>query len=228
MRRTSRRTALLAVGSLAGAAAIGAGATELAQPSATAQPIPPPEDLMREHGVLKRILLCYREAGRLVLAGQPLPTRPVHDGAVIIRDYIESFHEGLEEAYVFPRLRQANVLVSTVDTLLIQHARGRRITASIIAGTTQPVRASAARQLIASMDSFVRMYEPHEAREDTVIFPRFRQITPAKTLTSLGERFAEEERKLFGRTGFTDMVNKVAAIEESLDIADLAAFTPEA
>ena len=28
------------------------------------------------------------------------------------------------------------------------------------------------------MQAFVRMYEPHEAREDTVISPAFRQVVP--------------------------------------------------
>jgi hypothetical protein len=31
------------------------------------------------------------------------------------------------------------------------------------------------------------MYEPHEAREDTVIFPAFRQVIPAVELADLGQ-----------------------------------------
>ena len=38
------------------------------------------------------------------------------------------------------------------------------------------------------MQAFVRMYEPHEAREDTVISPAFRQVVPAAELASLGRR----------------------------------------
>ncbi|MFD2351130.1 hypothetical protein ACFSTC_20065 [Nonomuraea ferruginea] len=43
-------------------------------------PVTPPEDLMREHGVLKRILLIYREGIRRINAGEPVPARPLHAG----------------------------------------------------------------------------------------------------------------------------------------------------
>ncbi|WP_222708901.1 hypothetical protein [Nonomuraea sp. C10] len=38
-------------------------------------PVTPPEDLMREHGVLKRILLIYREGIRRINAGEPVPAQ---------------------------------------------------------------------------------------------------------------------------------------------------------
>ena len=79
---------------------------------------------MREHGVLKRVLLCYREMTARVQAGGPLDARDVHDAVLIIYDYIEGFHEGLEEGYVFPRLVRAGWLSGTVTTLLVQHAGG--------------------------------------------------------------------------------------------------------
>ena len=34
-------------------------------------------------------------------------------------------------------------------------------------------------RLVAAMQAFVRMYEPREAREGTVIFPAFRRVVPA-------------------------------------------------
>ena len=36
---------------------------------------------------------------------------------------------------------------------------------------------------------FVRMYEPHEAREDTVLFPQFRKIVSKHEYDALGEEF---------------------------------------
>ena len=68
-----RRAVLLGGGLAAGAA--GASAVwALADPSAAAPVpasagIPPDDDLMREHGVLKRVLLCYREMTRRIQAG---------------------------------------------------------------------------------------------------------------------------------------------------------------
>jgi hypothetical protein len=77
------------------------------------------------------------------------------------------------------------------------------------------------------MQAFVKMYEPHEAREDTVIFPAFRQVVPAAELADLGQHFADLERQQFGRDEFGAMVARVGRIEHSLGIYDLGQFTPE-
>jgi hemerythrin-like domain-containing protein len=187
----------------------------------------PGEDLMREHGVLKRVLLAYRNVLGRQAAGAAVPTAAVHDGATIVHDYVEGFHEGLEEAYVFPPLRQAGHLVDTVDTLLVQHARGRRLTQRILDTTSSPTLTSAAgAQLGSDLTAFVRMYEPHEAREDTVVFPALRALLSADRLHSLADTFVAEENKQFGPDAFTDMVDRVAAIEKALGIGDLSQFTP--
>ena len=235
-RQVSRRTVLLSGGGLA----VGAGATGAAwaltdaSPSAQAQAdppsaIPPDDDLMREHGVLKRVLLCYREMIARVQTGDTVSAAHMQDSALIIHDFIEGFHEGLEEGYVFPRLREAGQLAGTVTTLLTQHARGRVITQFILTHTTSGQMASPGMptRLAAAMQAFVRMYEPHEAREDTVVFPAFRQIVPAAELADLGQHFADLERQQFGTDEFTAMVGRVAGIEQELGIYDLNQFTPQ-
>jgi hemerythrin-like domain-containing protein len=218
-------------GLVAGAAAASAGWALSGQPAAPPDPavIPPDDDLMREHGVLKRVLLCYREMIARVQAGGPLDAQDLHDAALIIHDYIEGFHEGLEEGYVFPRLVEAGHLASTVTTLLVQHARGRVITQFLLAGTTAKGVASpgAPARLAAAMQAFDRMYEPHEAREDTVVFPAFRQILPAAELTDLGQYFAELQHQEFGTNEFAAVVGRVASIEQNLGIYNLAQFTPQ-
>jgi hemerythrin-like domain-containing protein len=231
--RVSRRSALLAVGGAAvGAAATGAAwaasssgtASELSGPAN----IQPDADLMREHGVLKRVLLCYAAMTASVQAGGPLDAGHVQDAALIIHDYIEGFHEGLEEGYVFPRLRSGS-LSGTVITLLEQHARGRVITQFLLAHATAKDTASPATraQLVSGMSAFNRMYQPHEAREDTVVFPAFRQAIPPQELADLGAHFADLEQQQFGPGEFTAMVNRVASIEQALGIYDLASFTPD-
>ena len=229
--RPGRRALLIsAAGLAAGAGAASAGWSLATSPSVAPDPavIPPDDDLMREHGVLKRVLLCYREMTARIQAGGPLDARDLHDAALIIHDYIEGFHEGLEEGYVFPRLVRAGRLTSTVTTLLVQHARGRVITQYLLSqatatGATSP---SARARLAAAMQAFDRMYEPHEAREDTVVFPAFRQIVPAAELTDLGQHFADLEHQQFGTNEFAAMVARVAGIEQNLGIYDLTQFTP--
>src|SRR5204862_5274950 len=47
--------------------------------------VSPPEDLMREHGVLKRVMLVYDEIVRRIDARQDLPPQALADAAGIIR-----------------------------------------------------------------------------------------------------------------------------------------------
>src|SRR5262245_31754909 len=65
--------------------------------------VAPAEDLMREHGVLKRILLVYDEVRERISAGKDFPPAAVTDSAQIIRTFIEEYHEKLEEEHLFPR-----------------------------------------------------------------------------------------------------------------------------
>jgi len=71
------------------------------------------------------------------------------------------------------------------------------------------------------------MYNPHEAREDTVLFPAFRKLVRSSEFSALGEEFEEREHSLFGDDSFESMVDRVAAIEKRLGIFDLSQFTPK-
>jgi hemerythrin-like domain-containing protein len=192
--------------------------------------VSPPEDLMREHGVLKRILLIYGEAIRRIEADEELPPEPLADSAKIIRQFVEDYHENLEEDFLFPRFKKANKLVDLVDVLLQQHQAGRRLTdMTMHLATNQALKNDDDRRDLAdSMHHFIRMYNPHEAREDTVLFPAFHGIVSAHEFDALGEDFEKKEDELFGEDGFFKVVDQVAEIEKKLGIYDLAKFTPKA
>src|ERR1700732_776983 len=98
-------------------------------------PVTPPEDLMREHGVLKRVLLIYREGIRRLQASEQLPADALNAGAAIIRSFVEDYHEQLEEQHVFPKLEQAGKLTDVTSVLRTQHARGRVLTDRVVAAT---------------------------------------------------------------------------------------------
>ncbi len=76
------------------------------------------------------------------------------------------------------------------------------------------------------MRLFIRMYRPHEAREDTVLFPALHQLISRNEWDSLGDDFEKREHQLFGKEGFEGMVEKVAGLEKSAGLYDLAQFTP--
>jgi hemerythrin-like domain-containing protein len=191
--------------------------------------VSPAEDLMREHGVLKRILLVYDEAIRRLHAKEDLPPQALKDSATIIRTFIEDYHEKLEEDHLFPRFRKANKLVDLVDVLLKQHHAGRKLTDTTLRlSTLEALKKPEDRKALAeSLRQFIRMYNPHEAREDTVLFPAFRGIVSANEYDALGEDFEKKEHELFGEDGFHGIVDRVAAIEKQLGIYDLAQFTPK-
>lgn len=191
--------------------------------------VSPPEDLMREHGVLKRTLLIYGEAIRRIDGKKDLPPESLADSAKIIREFVEDYHEKLEEDFLFPRFKKANKLIDLVYVLLQQHQAGRRLTdITLHLATNQSFKnADDRRKLVDSMRQFIRMYNPHEAREDTVLFPAFRGIVSAHEFDSLGEDFEKKEDELFGEDGFFKVVDRVAEIEKKLGIYDLAQFTPK-
>ncbi|RKH83855.1 hemerythrin domain-containing protein [Corallococcus sp. AB045] len=188
------------------------------------------EDLMREHGVIRRTLLVYEEiARRLGTPEEKAPVEVLTQATRLMRRFGEDYHEKTEETEVFPRLVKAGQQKELVQVLLEQHAAGRKLTASILAATsghdalTQPQpRAAVVRQLA----QFIRMYRPHAAREDTVLFPAFRKLFDEKQFKELGERFEEQEHRLLGNDGFENALKEVAQLERTLGIHDLARFTP--
>jgi hemerythrin-like domain-containing protein len=189
--------------------------------------VSPVEDLMREHGALRRILLIYDEAARRIQAKEDMNPDLLRQSAKLIHDFIESYHEKLEEEYVFPRLKKAHHLLATVDTLLAQHKAGRRVTEKILALSTRAkLDATDSHQLLTALIAFKRMYRPHAAREDTVVFPEFKKLVTPKEYDRLGERFENKEHQLFGKEGFEGVVAKIVNIEKAMGIHELAQYTP--
>lgn len=189
--------------------------------------VTPAEDLMREHGLLKRILLIYDEVGTRIDANKDFPPDTVTNSAKIIRSFIEEYHEKLEEDYLFPRFRKHGKLVDLVNVLTQQHKAGWRVTDSILALSASGLKSAGDKhKLRDSLRAFVRMYAPHEAREDTVLFPALHEIVSRNEYDALGEDFEKREHQLFGKEGFEGIVPRVANIEKQLGIYDLSQFTP--
>jgi hemerythrin-like domain-containing protein len=190
--------------------------------------ISPAEDLMREHGVLKRVLLVYREVMNRIDSKREFPPDVVMASAKLIRAFVEDYHEKLEEDYLFPRFRKANKLVDLVEVLNVQHQKGRTLTDRTMQLATASKLKDAGQRasLRNNLYQFVRMYEPHEAREDTVLFPEFRKIVSGHEYDALGEEFEKKENQLFHGEGFEKNVDAVAKIEKELGTYDLAQYTP--
>ncbi len=189
--------------------------------------VSPVEDLMREHGGLNRILLVYEEAARRLACHGDFDPAPLRKAAGLIRNFIEGYHEKLEEEHLFPRLEKAGKLLDLVKTLKEQHAAGRVLTAFIESkanpGSLQHAEERSA--LAAALAKFVRMYRPHEAREDTILFPAFKTVMTPKEYDLLGDQFEDKEHELFGSEGFEGVVVQIEGIERAYGIFELRQFT---
>lgn len=237
-----RRSFLRATGKFAAAAAV-LPATLLAEKT-TAQEqhehyydVSTNEHLMREHGIVKRVLLMYEEVIRRIDARQDFPVQTAIESVQIIRKFIEDYHEKLEEEHIFPLFRQyyrrddvlrlyAQKLLDLVDILNAQHQAGRPLTERILSTLKSLKTANDRQNLAHDLRSFIRMYAPHMAREDTVLFPALHIIVTRQEYEALAEKFDEAERKTFGTDGFDIYLDQVTAFEKYLGIYDLAQFTP--
>jgi hemerythrin-like domain-containing protein len=187
------------------------------------------EDLMREHGVLRRALLVYIETvPKLRSNAANLDAGAIARTAKLFRSFGEDYHEKkLEEAHIFPALRKAGgPAVAYLDVLIAQHNRGREITDYILAVTGKGVVGSGdAEPLARSFETFVLMYQNHTAREDTIVFPAWKEALSERQLREMGDEFEDIERQTFGKDGFEDAVKQIGQIEQALGFADLAQFT---
>ncbi len=116
-------------------------------------------------------------------------------------------------------------LVKVLDE---QHKRGRALTGDIQRLATSATLRNAAERakLQERMRLFIRMYQPHAAREDTVLFPAFKKLVSPKEYDALGDEFEKKEQQLFGEDGFEKNVQEVTGLEKQMGIDDLAKFTP--
>lgn len=187
------------------------------------------EDLMREHGILRRALLVYSEVA-VKLRSNPaaVPAESLQKTAKLFRAFGEDYHEKkLEEAYIFPAVKKAGGEAGTIaDILITQHQRGREITDYILSVTqSAKLGAATANQLAQAMEGLVRMYRAHAAREDTIVFPAWKKTLSASQLDEMGEKFEDIEHEQFGEDGFETAVKQIGEIESALGLADLAQFT---
>ena len=227
--KLDRRGFLIATTALVAAAPMLtlAGAEEKINPD---EGVTAPEDLMKEHGVLNRCLLIYEEGMRRLQSGNEVTPEVFAHTAQLIRTFVEEYHEKNEEKYIFPAFERAKKLIDLVEILKTQHRAGRDVTARIL-NLSQPdkFRLKDNRDnLVKACGSFIRMYRPHESREDTVLFPALRTILKPKEVEELGDRMEEDEKKVLGDEGFEKSVDQVATIEKQLGIYDLSQFTPKA
>jgi hemerythrin-like domain-containing protein len=184
---------------------------------------------MREHGVLRRLLVIYREsAGRLRAAPRPagFDLGALGQAADLFRTFGEAYHEKqLEEAHIFPMVKKAGGRAAgLVDTLVAQHVRGREINAFLLS-RAKAGAVGDAEAMAAALTAFARMYEIHAAMEDTVVFQAWKAALNPSELDQWADKFEDIEHDTFKGDGFDLALEQVSTIEQRLGLADLARYT---
>jgi hemerythrin-like domain-containing protein len=219
-----------------GAAGVGAASALVSVPAfpqgikpadADKSPIPATEDLMREHGVLERVLLVYEATARRLEQGEDLESGIFTQSGEIMRDFVHGYHERLEEEHLFPLFKKAGRLVELVTVLEVQHEAGRKLTDKLLAAAPKIANSDDRKQMIGAMRATVTLYRPHVGREDTVLFPTVRSIMTPSAFEALGKQMDKEEDQKLGDDGFEKYVKKVEAIEKKLGTNDLSQYTPK-
>ena len=129
---------------------------------------------MREHGVLRRALLVYSpDAAQCAPAPRSTPSRSASRAAVP-RFRRELSRADARAGLHLPDPRQAEQPGGVlVPTLVTQHDRGREIT-DYVRTVTGKGRSAMPRRSPRPGDARV-MYQNHAAREDTIVFPAWRE-----------------------------------------------------
>ena len=118
-------------------------------------------------------------------------------------------------------------MADLVDILERQHKAGRKVTETILKlAPTSRNDADDRKQLIGSIQSFITMYRPHAAREDTDLFPKLKDVVSSHEYDAIAEDFEKSEHQMFGDDGFEKMASRVARLEQQMGIYDLNQFTP--
>jgi hemerythrin-like domain-containing protein len=234
MKADSTRRQVLRDGALVLAtAAVGPFSTKAWGEQGKEQPEPEvtaTEDLMREHGVIRRALLVYSQlADELRKSPGSVDAAALHKAAQLFRTFGEDYHERmLEEQHIFPIVRKMKGEAAKYpDILVAQHLRGREITEYTLAVTNAAkISVHHGESLARALEGFVRMYENHAAREDTIVFPAWKTNFSNKQLDELSDEFEDIEHKMFGKDGFEDAEKTISDIEASFGFADISQFTP--
>jgi hemerythrin-like domain-containing protein len=199
------------------------------RPEKEAKPIPATEELMREHGVLRRIMLVYDDLGRRLTQGVEFPFHAMTEANNLVRRYMQDHHEINEQFQVFNRFSQAGKMVELVAILYQQHLAGRKLLDKIkMLSTEETLKDPSERAKVAEfLTTFNQLYRHHAAWEDTVLFPAFRSVTSPQDFAAVGETFEKQEQKLFGQEGYEKIVGQVAELEKVLGIHDLQNYIPK-
>jgi hemerythrin-like domain-containing protein len=191
--------------------------------------ISPTEILSREHAIMERLMIVLESSIARIADGEEIDLFPVNHAAITIKEFGADHHMVDEEQFIFPKLREAGTMDRLVDTLELQHDKGREIIGRIIDLTRAGHIDDLGRlnELASLCMSFVIMYRPHAAWEETVVFPALYDIATENYIDNINLRMHDEERAIMSDPGLRRLMDNLRKIEKEAGTSELERFTPQ-
>lgn len=187
-------------------------------------------NLMIDHGLLKRVLIALENLTQNHHQEEK-PTSQVLDLICrcirIFSEYIHPVHEEAEEKYIFPQCIRFGFEAEMVNQLWNQHNLIKEIIQhlSFLVCSLGSISMQDWNQICKLTGFLIRIYEYHEAIEDTIIFPGFYhvcQFSPEMQLQrSLFSDYIDKETK----KKFKWALKEIQAVEKRMKIS-LNTVTP--
>ena len=185
------------------------------------------ERLMRDSGVLLRIMSIYEAGARRLGGGEDIEPAIFTQAAEIMRDFVHGYHEKQEDEQIFPRFKKAGRMVELIDVMMAQHASGQKLTATILDLAPKSGTKGERQSMIDAMQASIVLYRPHVARELTDVLPTLRTLVTPNEFDELSAALDKDEAEKLGKEGFDKMAKKVEALEKRIGINDLSQFNPK-
>ncbi|MCB4791571.1 MAG: hemerythrin domain-containing protein [Elusimicrobia bacterium] len=170
----------------------------------------------QQHAAVTRVVVIYNDILSRLENKETPPLDAYREATHISRDFMQNFHEKMEEKYIFSRFRKPSREYDIVQVLIRQHRAGHKIVNGMLALSKQ--QNPDPDKLADSIRSFIQIYSPHKDAEDEFILPAFHLALSTENYKETWEELKKEKLKKFD-DNFKELGNSVEKIEKSLEIS---------
>ncbi|MDK2847670.1 MAG: hypothetical protein PWP34_1023 [Desulfuromonadales bacterium] len=160
------------------------------------------EELEKEHKAIEQMLLILEAVAGKLERQESVPLEDLEAIVEFIAIFADQCHHAKEEDSLFPALEQAGLPQKghPVETLLEEHATGRRLTASLreSLGRMRSGDKAAGPAFAETVSQYMDLLELHIEKERTVLFPLAEKHLDARQDSDLMVDFGKIEQERIG------------------------------
>lgn len=177
------------------------------------------EELVTEHGAIKRMLRIIDEVSRRLDAGEPVATEDLEGIVEFIRVFADKCHHAKEEGHLFPAMVQRGVPAESgpIGVMLYEHDLGRehvRAMGEALAGAARGERA-AAQAFSEHARGYAGLLRDHIAKEDSILYPMAERVLDSAEDDRLFEAFERVETDVVGQGRHEEFHRMLDRLEET-------------